>query len=192
MVTEYEVLYDLESIRFALLCYDYGELDEFLATGNTEATEEYINCFYGAMDAATDFFESRYYDSKEATKFYFSHRDMVEYYRLCRVYSAKHGVRLRDNPYMRDAQHFVQYMFDFNYNGGYSVHLQTRINHEWASGLVIWLDENYFNSEYELAEALFEIGGWYREHARLLRERLLKERAIWLPALPAHTEGREK
>ena len=118
--------------------------------------------------------------------FNFSYRAMVEYYRLCRIHSSKHGLRLRDDPYMLDALRFVQQMFDFGYTGGYSVHLQTKINHEWASGLVIHLDDSYFTAEYELAEALLEIGAWYELHCRVLRETLLKERAIWLPALPPH------
>ena len=186
MTDEYVVQEALASIEYALLCYDYGKLDEFLKTGNEEASEDYINCFYGAMDVATDFFESCYYEASNVTKFYFSYRAMVEYYRLCRIHSSKHGLRLCDDPYMIEALRFVQGTFDFGYSGGYSVHLQTKINHEWASGLVIHLDDNYFTAEFELAEALLEIGAWYEENCRLLREKLLKERAIWLPALPPH------
>ena len=186
MVDEYVVQEQLASIEYALLCYDYGKLDDFLKTGNREATEDYINCYYGAIEVATDFFESCYYEASNETKFYFSYRAMVEYYRLCRIHSSKHGLRLRDDPYMLDALRFVQQMFDFGYTGGYSVHLQTKINHEWASGLVIHLDDSYFTAEYELAEALLEIGAWYERNCMLLRETLLMERAIWLPALPPH------
>ena len=186
MVDEYVVQEELASIEYALLCYDYGKLDEFMKTGNKEASEDYINCFYGAMEVASDFYESYYCEALNETKFYFSYRAMVEYYRLCRIHSSKHGLRLRNDPYILDALRFVQWTFDFGYIGGYSVHLQTKINHEWASGLVIHLDNSYFTAEYELTEALFEIGAWYELHCRLLRETLLKERAIWLPALPPH------
>ena len=186
MTDEYVVQEELTSIEYALLCYDYGKLDEFLKTGNEEASEDYINCFYGALDVATDFFESQYYEISSETKFYFSYRAIVEYYRLCRIHSSKHGLKLRNDPYMKEALRFVQGMFDFGYNGGYSVHLQTKINHEWASGLVIHLDESYFTAEFELAEALLEIGAGYEESCRRLREELLQEHAIWLPALPPH------
>ena len=72
MTDEYVVQEALASIEYALLCYDYGKLDEFLKTGNEEASEDYINCFYGALDVATDFFESQYYDLRVKSSLAFS------------------------------------------------------------------------------------------------------------------------
>jgi hypothetical protein len=56
--------------------------------------------------------------------------------------------------------------------GGYAFVLQTKINHKWASGLLILLDENYFNSELKLAEAIFSIAKWYHDALERLKNDL--------------------
>ncbi len=180
------VLEMLPSIQYALLCYTYGKLDKFISFGNTEAHEDYIETYYDAIGSAADLFELHYSEKTEEHCLYVSFQSMVEYYRLCRQYSRSHHIRLGDNPYMKEAEDYVYCTMELDGNGGYYVHLQTKINHEWASGLVIRTDDNYFNGEFELAEAVFEIGDYYERAVVRLRQTLLKEYAFWLPALPEH------
>ena len=52
---------------------------------------------------------------------------------------------------------------------GYGWTLHTRINHQWASGIVFRTDE-YFYGEFELLEALLSIADWYKYHLDPLRK----------------------
>lgn len=186
------VLEMLPSIQYALLCYTYGKLDKFISFGNTEAHEDYMETYYDAIGSAADLFEIHYSEKAEEHCFYVSFQNMVEYYRLCRQYSRSHHIRLGDNPYMKEAKDYVYCTMELGGNGGYYVHLQTKINHEWASGLVIRTDDNYFNGEFELAEAVFEIGDYYERAVVRLRQTLLKEYAFWLPSLPEHRKEEKR
>lgn len=184
---EVDVLELLESIHCAILCYDYGKLDQFIAD-NSEPTDERFSCFFTAMYAAVDFIHEDYDENYEVNKYYFSWKSMVEYYRLCRDYCVKHGVSLKDNPFMEEAADFVErtMLFD-HYGGGYDFYLKTKINHEWASGLLFRTD-CYFDSEFELAEALFMIGDWYQKGVERLKAALQAEKIV---AFPQRTPQKE-
>lgn len=73
------------------------------------------------------------------------------------------------NPYMRDAQRFVEYAMDLDGYYGFAWTLHTRINHQWASGIVFRIDED-FNGEFDLLEALLSIADWYKCHLEPLRK----------------------
>lgn len=180
------ILEMLPSIQYAMLCDSYGKLDKFIGYGNKSPHEDWCECYYDAIGAATDLFDGNYNETYEVHTLYVSFASMVEFYRLCRVYGKLHHVRLKDNPYVREAFNFVFNAMDFSSNGGYAVYLQTKINHQWASGLVIRTDANYFYEEFELVEAIFEVGAWYERALLRLRKTLLEEYAFWLPALPEH------
>ena len=184
-----EIYYSLESVKYACLCYKYGRLRDFLNSGNQEPREDYYTCFMDIAEIAVDFIAGNYQEDYCVDIYYFSYKDMMEYYRLCRVYSCKHGIRLRDNPFMREAEQFVTDAMEFNNYGGYWYHLHTKINHDWASGIVIHLDDNCFQDEFGLSEAMLSIGGWYASAVIRLRQTLLEEYAFWLPALAAHKEA---
>ena len=64
--------------------------------------------------------------------------------------------------------YYVEFAMDLNEHIGYAWHLNTRINHKWASGIVLYTDEN-FCAEYELLEALLSIGSWFQHHLKRLR-----------------------
>ena len=78
-------------------------------------------------------------------------------------------MKLKDNPYMRDAQRFVEYAMDLDGYYGFAWTLHTRINHQWASGIVFRIDED-FNGELDLLEALLSIADWYKCHLEPLRK----------------------
>lgn len=181
-----DILELLPSIQYAVLCNSYGKLREFIAYGNDSPHEDWYECHYDSIGAASDFFVLHYSMHYEERCMYVCFENMMEYYRLCRIHSKLHHIRLRDNPLMKDAEHFVEDRMELDGNGGYFVRLQTKVNHKWASGLVIRIDKNYFTAEFELAEAIFEIGSWYERAVWRLRKTLLEEFAFWLPALPEY------
>ena len=167
-MTEENILEVLPSIRLARLFYIYGKWDAFLKIGFMKASYDYYDVFWEMIEAATDFTALDFSADMCITKWYFSFEAMVEYYRLCRVYSELNGLKLRDNPFMQSAQYYVEFAMDLNEHIGYAWHLNTRINHKRASGIVLYTDEN-FCAEYELLEALLSIGSWFQHHLKRLR-----------------------
>lgn len=181
-----EILELLPSIQYAMLCYAFGKLNKFISYGNKGPHDSYYECYFDAIGAAADIFEVHHCERYGEHNLYVSFESMMEYYRLCRIYSKLHHIRLPDNPYIKEAERYVECTMDFGEYGGYHVHLQTKVNHKWASGLVISTDDNCFNEEFELAEAIFDVGAWYEFSVHRLRKKLLEEYALWLPALPEH------
>lgn len=170
----------LPSIAIARLFYEYGRLDEMLGEGFESPDADFYMMFWELLGVCADCVYSDYDENYGVNKWYFSNRDMVEYYRLCRTYSCLRGMKLKDNPFMQSAERFVGNAMDFNGGYGYGWYLSTRINHEWASGLVFRTDE-YFNGEFDLLEALLSIRDWYRRNLVRLREAIEKEKSLAAP-----------
>lgn len=179
-MTEEQISEVLPSIAIARLFYEYGRLDAMLKAGFDSPDSEIYMMFWELIDATADFVHYDYDEGWNVAKWYFSNEDMVEYYRLCRTYSALHGMKLKDNPYMQEAQRFVETIMDFNGQYGYAWYLCTRVNHKWASGLVFRTDE-YFNAEYDLLEALLTIGDWYTRGLKRLRGIIEEEKRLAAP-----------
>lgn len=182
-----EISERIPSIAYARLFYQYGRLEEFLALGFDEPSDDRYMIFIEALSLVADAIWSDYLEDWCVDAWYFSNRSMTEYYRLCRVYGSAHSLKLKDNPYMREAQQFVEDVMDFEYSGGYGWWLNTKISREWASGLILRTDE-CFCGEFELIKALLEIQAWYPRAVYRLRGMLLEEGIIHLPALPAPRE----
>lgn len=176
-MTEEEISEVLPSIALARTFYEYGKLDAMLNAGFDKPDSEIFMMFWELIDATSDFVHHDYDENWDVAKWYFSFEAMVEYYRLCRVYGGLHGLKLKDNPYMQEAQRYVETTMDFNGQYGYAWHLNTRINHKWASGIVFRTDE-YFNAEYDLLEALLAIGDWYKRHLEKLRSVIEEEKRL--------------
>ena len=172
-MTNEEIMYLLPSIELAHLFHSYGKLDEMLELGLDRANEDFYMYVFELMGVAAEGVWSDYNDSYDVSKWYFSSHPMVEYYRLCREYSKRHGIKLSDNPFVHNAESFVECALNLE-SCGYGWRLQTKINHEWASGIVFQSD-CYFNGEMELLEALLEIFGWYEAAEKRLREVLHTE-----------------
>ena len=173
-MTECEILDMLPSLHWAILCYEYGKLDEFISCGNEKPHDEYYTCFYDAIGIASDFLCCDYIEDYEEQKYYFGFESMSEYYRLCRDYCVQRGISLKNNPYMSEAERFVENAMDFGTGayGGYAFLLQTKINHKWASGLLVHTDACCFSSEFELTEAILSIGAWYKDAVARLKNDL--------------------
>jgi len=175
------------SLQCASILHSYGLLDGLIAFGNKELSDDYYETFYDAIGHAADFATGDFIEYYEAEKWYFSNKSMLEYYKLCRQYGSAHGMKLKDTPYMKRAANFVNSAMNLG-GMGYDWFLQTKVNHEWASGIVIFTD-SYFNCQLELLEALLEIRQWYTDAVIHLRGKLLEEGVITLPALPVSKEA---
>ena len=168
-MTEEEIRAVLPSITVAMLFHTYGRLDDLLETGFEAANDDFYEMFWELIDTAADYIDYDYNEYFDVTKWYFSFKDMMEYYRLCRIYGSLHKLKLQDNPYMRIAESFVECAMDFGGMGGFAWTLNTKIGHKWASGIVFRTD-GYFDAEYQLLEALLSIRDWYRLHLEPLRK----------------------
>ena len=168
-MTEEEMIDLLPNLHWAMLCYEYGKLENYIAQGNKELHEDYYSSFYDVLSIASDFIAMDYLEDYCENKYYFGFTSMSEYYRLCRDYCNAHHVSLKQNPYMEQAYRFVNAAMDLDCSGGYAYTLQTKINHEWASGLVVVTDESFFRDEFHLAEALLRINDWYTQALERLK-----------------------
>ena len=178
----------IPSISYALMFYSYGRLNDLIKLGYDGPTENYYEIFYEALGICADAVWSDYIEDYDVNTWYFSNFCMMEYYRLCRVYGSAHRMKLKDNPYMIEAERCVESLMELGDRYGYGWSLNTKINHQWASGIVFRTDE-YFCGEQELIMALLEIHDWYTEAVYRLRKKMLEEGIICLPALPAHREA---
>lgn len=168
-MTNEELCYVIPSIEAACLFYSHGRLNELLQTGMEQADGDFYSYYYELLDAVMDFVCGDYLEGWEIDKWYFSSAEMNEYYRLCRSYSSLHGIKLRDNPYMREAEQFVAAAMRLpDTPGNYGWHLQTGVRHKWAAGIVFYCD-CYFRGECELLEVLLSVREWFEDSARRLK-----------------------
>lgn len=179
----------LPSVHIARMMYSYGKLDEMIGMGFDSPDEDFYCMFYELLSLTADAIWNDYDESYDVGKWYFSNRSMVEYYRLCRIYGRAHKLKRKDNPYMRDAERYVEGVMDLGCCG-YGWRLNTGVKHEWASGIVFRTD-CYFNGEYELLEALLCIQEWFTRAVIRLRGKLMEERVIRVPTLPAPAEKKD-
>ena len=172
----------------ACMYYAYGKLDKLQKLGLEEATDDFFMMYYELLDASADFVCSDYNEYYNTSRWYFSFKSMMEYYRLCRDYCNKRGVSLKANPYMREAELAVDRIMSLNHAYGYGYRLNTRINHQWASGIVLETDE-YFGGHEEVLEALLCLDEWFRQGADKLKDDLHSTTVIPFPAAAERKEA---
>ena len=116
---------------------------------------------------------SHYSDYEAIYTMYFSHPAIMEYYRLCRVYGKHQGLKLRDNPYMLLAADNVRSLLHQDGCFTCSYHLQTKVNHRWASGIVfrMWPE---FNGNLALLVLMAQVFDFYERELMRLKTELLK------------------
>ena len=177
----------INSIKYAQLFYEYGRLNDFIDATSPEAHEDMFAEYYEVLDICADAFFLEYLDAYEQDKWYFSNCCMGEYYRLCEAYGKQQKIKAKHNPYIKNTHYFVATALDLEGNGGYAWNLTTATNHEWGSGIVFFHDD-YFNSEFELVEALLDIRVWYEQAVVRLRKELLEEQVIPFPVQSTQVE----
>ena len=168
----------INAAKRALICvyvhkmvHDNGRLEEYAQYGPkyVDCEADFESAIYGLDYAAEMVWEHASHD-EEVRTLYFSSTDMMEYYRLCRVYGKKHGVKLSANPYMLEAKRLVDDCLD----QGCPVceyRLQTKINHKWASGIVfrMWPE---FEWHFALLTQINRVFGFYTEQLQKLKKAL--------------------
>jgi hypothetical protein len=169
----------IESARDAFMCvyicrifHGYGKLERLNTRCLAEADNWYGLVYEGAQSVC-DFVELGGNDYEQ--KLYFSDPPMLEYYRLCREYCQAYGVSLKNNPFMKKANDYVNSMMYYNISGrGYGWMLHTRINHERASGILFAFSSDSFGYHdiLELTEVMLEICKYYEDEVKALKKAL--------------------
>ena len=178
----------LQTVCAARLFYEYGKLNRLLEWGITQSADDLREIYFDLLYAGCDYVSIDYNENFECSHWYFSFYSMMQYYRLIREYGSLHSMKLSENPYIRKAEEMLSDTFyPCSQGGGMGWSYQKKISSEWSSGIIVEIDA-YFNSEYELLEALLSIDAWYTEEVQKLENLLRKERALakrYVPELEA-------
>ena len=174
----------LQTVCAARLFYEYGKLDRLLEWGITQSADDLREIYFDLLYAGCDYVSIDYNENFECSHWYFSFYSMMQYYRLIREYGSLHSMKLSENPYIRKAEEMLSDTFyPCSQGGGMGWSYQKKISSEWSSGIIVEIDA-YFNSEYELLEALLTIDEWYKAEVLELEEVLEKERVLVKGAVP--------
>lgn len=148
------------------------------------------DCYYdyiiSGLTCAGDFWNVHINEASERECWYFSDARMMEFYRLCRCWSRQRGTFLHENPYILEAERFVQEQLSLN-SYCYDYVLKTKVNHQWASGIAFYRDPE-FNQEYRLLEGLLKIYDHYAQKSLELRHEIWAQeietrgKLLYLPA----------
>ncbi|NCE76506.1 hypothetical protein D1157_16170 [Anaerotruncus sp. X29] len=167
---------------------DTGREEEYLkGIGASEIiTDDYYSYIMEGLISVCDFWEGREVGPYMDSCWFFSDRDMMGFYRLCRDWSRQRGIPLRRNPYMEQAERELNEQLDSINSWFYTYRFSTKVNHKWASGITIYLSPE-FNQEFSLLKALAYIFDYYRRMAKELRyelwkyDREQKAKVLYLP-----------
>ena len=174
----------LQTVCAARLFYEYGKLNRLLEWGITQSADDLREIYFDLLYAGCDYVSIDYNENFECSHWYFSFYSMMQYYRLIREYGSLHSMKLSENPYIRKAEEMLSDTFyPCSQGGGMGWSYQKKISSEWSSGIIVEIDA-YFNSEYELLEALLTIDEWYKAEVLELEDVLKKERVLVTGAVP--------
>lgn len=155
------------SVYICRLFHAYGKLNA-IDTGRNVDEDAWWSMVYEAMEAVGTLVSVKNEDYE--TQYYLSSPEMMEYYRLCRTYCEGYCVSLKENPFMKKAEEQVNSMLR-GLCGNYGWTLLTRINHQWASGIVFAHDDYFDAYAYmELIEAFLEIFHFYQTELEALKD----------------------
>lgn len=139
-----------------------------------ELGDSYESAIYG-IDALCDFYidyashDDNYYSEIRTT--YVSTYNMMKYYHLCREYSSLTKTKLKNNPYMENAALYVSEQMNVGACYYCSYYLQTKINHDWASGVVFIYDTSEFHEHLAMFSRFLYVFDYYdREVVTLEKE----------------------
>lgn len=111
----------------------------------------------------------------------FSSPDMLEYYRLCRLYELQRGIKPENNPYVKSAS--SNYSMCLNYiSGNYFAAFDSEIH---TSRLWIEYCPEDYGPQIDLIYCIYDVLSFYSENLNDLRRELLKGPFVFLPGLPA-------
>ncbi len=163
-----QISYHIHSFRYAKLFHEHGMLNEFIDAGFRVPDEDMRFSIYELCSLCTDVCYLGFSEDDCVSMWYFINHSMLEYYKLCREYGSKHRLKLKANPYMIEAEKFVSEVMYLHGCYGFAWHLNAKVGHAGASGLIFHTDD-YFNGEFELISALLEIRAWYLDGVQRLK-----------------------
>lgn len=158
-------------LETAVMVYETGRSDILECLSRMPLCCEYESEFvFEGMNLLCDFMREYYNEVIDVGTFYFSSNTMMEYYRLCREYGKLKRIPLTENPYLLRAKNHIH--SQMNVDGCYycSYHLQTKINHKWASGIVFNYDNSYFYEFSSLFSRLLYVFHFYDCTVKELRK----------------------
>ena len=161
----------LEMLEIAAMVYETGRTDilEQLGSFAFDYDESYDLAMEG-LSLVGDFSREYGHEDSEIVTMYFSSHAMMDYYRLCREYTNLTGVSLKSNPYMKRAESEVREQMDPADCYYCAYWLQTKVNHDWASGIVFKYDCSYFCEFLALFSRLLYVFQFYTNTVTELRK----------------------
>lgn len=119
------------------------------------------------------------------TVYYYSSPEMIEYYRLCRLYEHREGIEPDENPYVKAADaHYIAgfQMCDGYFGFGFD-------SERYTHNLIIELcPENEYNAR-DIVAFIHSTLKYYAERLSSLERDIRLGKLVWLPELPAHKGG---
>ena len=164
--------YCLGAVSILHLMLDYGKGEDLMKHyGNWEITED-LNweIYMSALDQITDIVSGRYIEAYDCDEYFFSSDDMTEYYRRCKEFGRRHGIRWDENPFVKKAWDEVCETMDLN-DHGYDWRLVTGTRHKNASSLHFYRYPDFFQTV-EMVEAILIIFDFYSRALIELRKEL--------------------
>ena len=177
MVRDYdEVNSYVVMVYAAKLLIEHGQEDAFKSYFSKFELDmdEYYQLFCEMVAYTCDEFHSKYNENYGDECLSFFDQGMTDFYKLCLVYNAKHGIKPdqnpNDNPYFKEAAEFVRGQMDFNaYTCDYR--LLTDATRKGRCRLIFGHDAN-FDGAFHLLRGAFNVFGYYRQKAEELRKLL--------------------
>jgi hypothetical protein len=111
----------------------------------------------------------------------FSSPDMLEYYRLCRLYEYKYGIEPRDNKYVIAAD--IHYCYRLRCVSGSFVAAFDSDRHTTKLWFEFCPEDSYYNID--LIRCIHETLQFYSEHLNEIRRDLMDGPLVYLPMLSA-------
>jgi hypothetical protein len=137
--------------------------------------DDFYEAVVNALHSCCDHVFNDYDDDNQIERYYFSEPVMLEYYRLCREYGSRRGMKLKKNPYYIEAARYVHSLLGGGWTSGYILH--TRTNHDCASGILFECN-CYFDNYIDLLDAIINIVHFYRNGAVELKAELAQPTAL--------------
>lgn len=174
-------------IMVGKILYDAGREKRYLKGLGSEGAEpdDYYTYIWEGLTEICDFQCGREVGPYMDSCWYFSDQSMMDFYRLCRDWSKQRGIRLKDNPYMKQASREAAERMRLD-SWCYTYHLHTGVHHKWASGIAIY-SSCEFNQDFRLLVALAELFAYYKQMTKELRydiwkyEQEQQRKVLYLP-----------
>ena len=167
--------YILGMLSIIQLMRDYQKADQLLDQYDKCEIDPDFECelFLDAMGYAVEFLSVHYIESEDCEEYFMADETMTEYYRLCRDYGRKCGIKWKMNPYVQKADQMVKQSMDTITDYGFSWKISTGVRHKYASSLHFYRYPDFMQTV-QLIESVLEIFEFYHTEIKILKAELSK------------------